>query len=138
MKTVTNNIKNLVVALVIIFSVNQATAQVKNITPEFSSLAYASGSKEVSTKSKVVLVWNTAATENAVQFDIERSFDMNNFTAVAIVTEAFTESNDAATFTFNDASDNLTGNNMAYYRIRQVNQDGSSTISATKVVSLKM
>lgn len=138
MKTVTNNIKNLVIALTMIFSAAQVSAQLKSSAPEISSLHYASGSKEISTKSKVALVWNTAVNENAVKFEIERSFDMEKFTAVGAITDAFTESSNTASFVFNDASDNLIGNNMAYYRIRQINQDGSSTLSAVKVVSLKM
>ncbi|HTI91779.1 MAG TPA: T9SS type A sorting domain-containing protein [Puia sp.] len=81
--------------------------------------------------SDVLLNWSTAQEQNSDYFQIERSADNQNFTAIGKVTAAHNSSLQT-NYSFTDASP-LTGNN--YYRLKMVDIDGSSVYSRIVVVS---
>jgi|GEM_PF-1669438 len=81
--------------------------------------------------SDVLLNWSTAQEQNSDYFQVERSADNQNFTAIGKVSSAH-NSTLQTNYSFTDASP-LTGNN--YYRLKMVDMDGSSTYSKIVVVS---
>lgn len=81
--------------------------------------------------SDVLLNWSTAQEQNSDYFQIERSPDNQNFTALGKVTAAHNSSLQT-NYSFTDATP-LAGNN--YYRLKMVDIDGSSTYSKIVVVS---
>ena len=81
--------------------------------------------------SDVLLNWSTAQEQNSDYFQIERSADNKNFTAIGKVTAAH-NSTLQTNYSFTDANP-LTGNN--YYRLKMVDIDGSSIYSKIVVVS---
>ncbi len=81
--------------------------------------------------SDVRLNWSTAQEQNSDYFQIERSADNQNFTAIGKVTAAH-NSTLQTNYSFTDASP-LAGNN--YYRLKMVDIDGSSVYSKIVLVS---
>lgn len=75
--------------------------------------------------SNVLLKWQTSAESNSAQFVVEYSADGNNFTAIGTVAAAG-NSNSVRNYSFVHAQPR-NGNN--FYRIRQVDIDGSSANS---------
>jgi hypothetical protein len=74
------------------------------------------------------LKWNTATEINSSGFEVERSFDGINFTRIGYV-PAKTEtgnSNSLLTYEYHDKR-RIPGNN--YYRLRQIDRDGTSKLS---------
>jgi hypothetical protein len=80
---------------------------------------------------KVPLQWNVITETNARNYEVERSTDGNNFIALSSVTSAVVNANNSYTHT--DALP-VTGNN--YYRIKQVNADGSVAYSNIAMVKI--
>jgi hypothetical protein len=80
---------------------------------------------------KVPLQWNVINETNARNYEVERSTDGNNFIALSSVTSAVVNANNGYTHT--DALP-VTGNN--YYRIKQVNADGSVAYSNIAMVKI--
>jgi len=78
-----------------------------------------------------LLDWSTSFESGSKGFEIERSYDGNNFTDIGYVAAAGNSSL-TRTYTFTDPS--ITQENN-YYRLRQIDQDGSFTYS--KVVQVK-
>ncbi len=137
MKTTLTSIKKTVCILIAVICFSIANAQSNNNAPVLESLQLLGGNVESSLPSKVTVNWSTAADVNVVNFEIERSFDLNNFTTVAIITDEFSSDEKTNNYKINDASLALSGKNIAYYRIKQANIDGSITTSEIKIVSLK-
>ena len=77
-----------------------------------------------------LLTWKTAQELNSDRFEIQRSVDRVNFTTLGTVASRG-NTNSLSTYSFTD-SDPLTGVN--YYRLKQIDIDGSSTYS--KLVSV--
>ena len=77
--------------------------------------------------SKTNLTWATASETNNKGFDIERSYDGTNFSTIGTVKAQ----GKAGTYTFVDAQP---FNGINYYRLKQVDFDGTETLS--KVVSV--
>jgi Secretion system C-terminal sorting domain len=73
------------------------------------------------------LTWATATEQNAVHFIVERSNDAQNFVEIGKVSAQ----GKAATYNFEDK----TPLSISYYRLRQVDFDGTETLS--KVVSVR-
>ena len=73
----------------------------------------------------IVLSWETASEENNSHFDVERSLDAINFEKIGTVKGNGT-TNTKRSYTFTDA--NPYGG-MNYYRLRQVDLDGKTTVS---------
>ncbi len=79
------------------------------------------------------LDWQTSQEINTARFEIQRSYDGNNFTNLATVRSA---GNSASLRNYNH-QDNTAGNGKyVYYRIRQVDQDGRYSFSNIVRLSL--
>ena len=82
---------------------------------------------------KVNIAWKTATETNSDHFDVERSFNGETYISIATV-KAAGVSDHLISYTFNDV---LTGANTAYYRIKEVDKDGTPTYSEVRTVSVK-
>ena len=79
-----------------------------------------------------LLTWQTASEINNDYFSVERSNDASNFTSVGRVAAKGT----ASGYYFIDAGVGAQLQGVVYYRLRQVDVDGTSTYSLTKAVTL--
>jgi hypothetical protein len=82
-------------------------------------------------KNSVVLNWKTTFEQNSKGFDIERSYDGNNFTSIGFVPSAG-NSNITRTYSFKDQD---VAQQINYYRLRQLDLDNQFEYS--KVVTIK-
>ncbi len=75
-----------------------------------------------------LLSWTTATEINNTGFELQRSVDGTNFSALAFITSkaANGNSNGSLTYTFADSKSLTTG---LYYRLKQIDKDGKSTLS---------
>lgn len=80
---------------------------------------------------KVLLKWQTAIETNSSHFVIEHSTDGSRFTAVGSVTAAG-NSNSLLNYSFTHNTPNKENN---FYRIQQVDKDGHSHYSETRVIN---
>ena len=88
-----------------------------------------------STNSKSVNIqWITEFDQAETHFEVERSFDMTNFTTVAIVLDGFTTGITQKTFQLKDNSSELKGKKLVYYRLKQLDPAGSGT--ACKILTV--
>ena len=82
----------------------------------------------------VRLAWATASEKNSNQFDVERSPNGNTFEKVGEVAAA---GNSSAPRTYGLTDATLpAGARVLYYRLRQVDQDGTATYSPVRTVKL--
>ncbi|HET9278401.1 MAG TPA: T9SS type A sorting domain-containing protein, partial [Flavitalea sp.] len=79
----------------------------------------------------IVLDWKTSFESNSSGFDIERSYDGNNFTKIGFL-KAAGNSSVVRSYTFTDREITQINN---YYRLRQIDLDGKFTYS--KVIVIK-
>ena len=78
--------------------------------------------------SQVQLLWSTASELNNRGFEIERSVnDASNFTTVGFV-DGKGNSTEISYYSFND-NPQISGANQVYYRLKQIDFDGTSTYS---------
>jgi hypothetical protein len=82
----------------------------------------------------VDLAWRTASEAGSARFDIERSTDGTTFGKLGAVAAQGTTSQ-AHTYTFRDAA-LPAGAAVLYYRLRQVDADGTYTFSPVRTVSV--
>lgn len=82
----------------------------------------------------VQLNWHTASEQNADRFEVERSTDATTFTPLGSVAAAGTSSQ-AHAYAFPDTHLPV-GATTLYYRLRQVDLDGTSTYSPVRTVAL--
>jgi len=99
-------------------------------------VTYTSFDAVVNDKS-VLLKWITAQEMNNSHFEVERSFDNNNFSTVGIVLDGFALNGTAKSYQFKDNSAELQGKTMAYYRLKQIDLDGKATYSKVLAVRLQ-
>jgi hypothetical protein len=78
----------------------------------------------------VLVTWTTAQELNNNHFEVEKSTDGNNWTAIASVS-AVGNSTISSNYSFTDKSLHAA---IAYYRIRQVDNDGANTYTEIKAV----
>ncbi|MGI4870784.1 MAG: T9SS type A sorting domain-containing protein [Janthinobacterium lividum] len=88
----------------------------------------------LATPATVRLNWATASEANSARFEVERSADGIAFTQVGTVTAAGT-SLTARTYGLTDAA-LPAGSAVLYYRLRQVDLDGTAAYSAVRTVAL--
>ena len=81
----------------------------------------------------VLLNWITEFEVNNNYYEIERSFDGNQFSVIGKVA-----TNNNKDYDFKDASSALTENTIAYYRLKQVDVDGKFTYSNILSVRLQI
>ena len=80
------------------------------------------------------LAWTTASEVNNAYFDVERSFDGVTFTKLGSATGQGTKAT-ATTYAFADQNVGLPSASLVYYRLRQVDVDGTATYSPVRTVS---
>ncbi|MCS3797609.1 T9SS type A sorting domain-containing protein [Niastella sp. OAS944] len=78
----------------------------------------------------IVLNWSTAQESNNSNYEIQRSFDGSNWSAIAIMMGA---GNSTTVQQYNYTDKNMTAA-VAYYRIKQVDIDGHYTFSTIKSI----
>ncbi|TVT40374.1 hypothetical protein FNT36_12905 [Hymenobacter setariae] len=81
-----------------------------------------------------LLSWSTASEVNSAYFEVERSFDGTTFAAIGRVTAQGTKAA-ASTYTLTDAGVAAKATGAVYYRLRQVDLDGTATYSPQRTVS---
>jgi hypothetical protein len=84
--------------------------------------------------SAVALTWHTASEKNSAHFDVERSTDGTTFSKLDAVAAQGT-SNLAHSYAFRDAKLPLSASTL-YYRLRQVDLDGTFAFSPVRMVGL--
>ncbi len=82
----------------------------------------------------VTLMWTTASEINNHGFEVERSYDGNIFSSIGFINGHGTTT-ESHNYTYSDKIQNKT-NSTLYYRLKQVDMDGSSTYS--QVLTVKM
>ncbi len=75
-----------------------------------------------------LLFWSTASESNNRGFDIQRSADGTNFTTIGTVNSLANGGNSSATLNYTYTDANVSGS-VQYYRLRQVDNDGRSSLS---------
>ncbi len=87
-------------------------------------------------KSKVVLQWQTATEQNNRGFEVQRKLPGENYRVIGFVpSRSFTgNSNGFLDYSFNDES-GLTRAGQVFYRLRQVDLDGYSSLSEVRLVN---
>lgn len=85
---------------------------------------------------KIMLDWVTENEVNNSHFEVERSFDNNNFKTIGMVMDALTASATTKGYKYMDNSAEIAGKKVIYYRLKQVDNDQRSTYS--KVVAVKL
>ncbi|MFD1873665.1 beta strand repeat-containing protein [Hymenobacter bucti] len=81
-----------------------------------------------------LLNWATASEKNNDYFEVERSFDGTSFTAIAKVAGHGTTAA-ASAYTLTDAGVAAKATGLVYYRLRQVDRDGTSSYSPQRTLS---
>lgn len=84
----------------------------------------------------VDLNWRITTSEQLSYFDVERSADGANFSAIGRVEAGNAPLNSAVGFNFKDMSAGQESNNVLYYRINAVSKDGGRKYSSILVVRL--
>jgi hypothetical protein len=80
--------------------------------------------------------WTTENEINNNHFELERSFDGNTFTTVAIIFGAENTTNVKNAYAYADKSASIQNRNIIYYRIKQVDNDGKYTYSYITAVKM--
>jgi hypothetical protein len=78
------------------------------------------------------LSWITASEKNSARFDIERSLDGRRFTKIGEVAAA---SQSASQRSYSFADTDVAGSSKLYYRLRQVDLDGSDAYSEVRTAT---
>jgi uncharacterized repeat protein (TIGR01451 family) len=81
-----------------------------------------------------LLSWHTASEQHNDHFELERSFDGTHFTKIGQVAGHGTTSA-ASAYSFTDAGVAAQATGPVYYRLRQVDLDGTATYSPQRTVS---
>lgn len=83
----------------------------------------------------VVLTWQTAQELNSHHFDVERSLDARTFKKITVLTGAGTV-NHTSDYRYLDTHATALATGTLYYRLRQVDNNGQSSIGPVRTVSL--
>jgi hypothetical protein len=81
----------------------------------------------------VELAWRTGSEQNNAHFLVERSLDGTNFTAMAQLAGRGTSAQSTA-YSYADHTVGQVATTILYYRLRQVDTDGTATLSPVQVV----
>jgi hypothetical protein len=81
------------------------------------------------------LTWQTAQEQNALYFNIERSFDAVHFNAIGKVNAKGNSAN-VSSYNFTDNAVSKLNSSILYYRLNEVDKDGKTYLSKTVVVNL--
>ena len=89
------------------------------------------------TKDHVVICnWITEEEINNNYFELERSFDGINYSTTALIFSAENNTGSLQSYQYKDKAAALKNKHLVYYRLKQVDKDGSASYS--KVVSVKL
>jgi Secretion system C-terminal sorting domain len=83
---------------------------------------------------KVDLKWTTSSEKEVSHFSIEKSSDGQHFSQAGIVF-AIGNSSEIITYSFPDKNINLNSTGIIYYRLRSIDMDGSSELSAVRMIT---
>lgn len=84
----------------------------------------------------VQLNWMTEYERDNDHFEVERSFDRSSFTTVGLVLDAENVVNNSKSYRFKDNAAILKEKDMVYYRLKQIDKNG--TISYSTVITIKL
>lgn len=91
----------------------------------------------VSSDKSVTLNWVTESEINSHHFEVERSFDGVNFKTIGLVLDGITVGNTGKSYVYKDNSAALLDANVAYYRLKQVDNDSRYSYTNTLVVKFQ-
>ncbi len=77
----------------------------------------------------VLVKWSTVSEHNTAYFEVERSVDNNSFARTGAQVQAAGDSEMPKYYQLNDNTAGLTSNDVIYYRVKLVDQDGRVTYS---------
>lgn len=133
MKTITNTTfaqKSVLTLIAAMFTVLSASAFTTEPT---ESVVYQTIQVRTTEKS-VILDWNTASENNSGHFEVERATSQGDFKTVAIVLDGFSTEGTGKRYAFKEDINHVNNNQVAYYRLKQV--DGNGTVSYSTVVKV--
>ncbi len=81
------------------------------------------------------LKWTTSSEKNVSHFSIEKSLDGQNFSQAGVVF-AFGNSSEMINYSFADKDINTSRPGIIYYRLRSIDIDGSSELSAVRMITI--
>ena len=90
----------------------------------------------VKTEDAVKLNWITETETNHSHFEVERSFDMNNFKTIGVVLGGIAHIGNGKSYQYNDKAADLKGRNIVYYRLKQFDMDGK--VSYSKILAVRL
>jgi len=112
---------------------NYNISNVLNSFPVFLPVEWLSFTGEISNQN-IELQWKTASEKNSYSFDIERSFDEENWEKIG---EQLAAGNSSVqnTYSFIDENIFINTNTTVFYRLKQIDFDGQ--FSYSKIISFK-
>ncbi|MBD2768937.1 T9SS type A sorting domain-containing protein [Hymenobacter sp. BT664] len=110
---------------------NASTATITSTTPLPVALTQF---EAVAASSDALLSWTTASERNNDRFEIERAFDGHAFERLA-TTPGQGSSTRPSNYRFTDAGAARYGFPLVYYRLRQVDTDGTASFSPVRTVA---
>ncbi len=82
---------------------------------------------------QVTANWTTETEINHDRFELERSFDNNEFRTIALILGPMSSNGETKYYAYKDKSPELSTKTMAYYRLKQIDLDGKITYSTVKL-----
>ncbi len=91
----------------------------------------------VQLKDRIALNWQTAFEQNNRGFEVQRKLESGNYSTIAFVPTRSIDGNTNAGLNYSyDDWDNLIGSKDIFYRIKQVDFDGSSSFSEVRLIKI--
>jgi hypothetical protein len=85
----------------------------------------------------VQLAWTTEYERDNDHFEVERSFDRTSFNTVGLVLDAENIVNNSKSYRFKDNAAILKEKDIVYYRLKQIDKDGTFSYSTVIAIKLK-
>lgn len=85
---------------------------------------------------KVMINWSADNAISTNHFEVERSFDNDNFKAIAMLLDGFSINSSAKSYKFNDNAAELNSKSIVYYRIKQIDNNGKYSYS--NIISVRI
>lgn len=123
----------MVTALLTSFSLTtNAQSAINSVEPvtTFNNLKVEASNK------KVNIDWLSKDGGTSSFYEVERTFNACDYKTVGLVLDGFETADAKKTYKFRDNSNELTGHNIAYYRLKLVNNDGTFSYSSLLEVRL--
>jgi|GEM_PF-3181057 len=84
----------------------------------------------------VTLTWSISSNGANDNFEVERSFDLVNFSTAAYVLGALPGTNGVEQFIFKDKDKRIVNKAVVYYRLKQVDGNGNASYSNVQTVRM--